>query len=208
MELLADYDVLVIIGGWNRHIFTPEWISKFLLSGESPKDVEIPLNFDWSPRTSFDSMRIHTAGGRLNLTLRKATDEVLDQVQNVGMKVADNLPHTPVQSFGINFQFRIADEKNELFLLSDLERWEKEHAQVITTNIRREIMIDGQNINLSITQKDDNIIFDFNFHFVVTSLIDFKDKLTNNPILAMKKKAMEIMSRIYDQEFPKTEMAK
>jgi hypothetical protein len=46
-----EFDVLVMVGGWNKNIFNLEWVSRYLLPNEK-LEAEIPLNVDGSPRIS------------------------------------------------------------------------------------------------------------------------------------------------------------
>ncbi|MBW2098929.1 MAG: hypothetical protein JRG77_09085, partial [Deltaproteobacteria bacterium] len=51
MKLATEFNPLILVGAWNKYIFNPDWIGKFLLSGEKI-EVEIPINADGSPRIS------------------------------------------------------------------------------------------------------------------------------------------------------------
>ena len=51
MKLVADYNNLVIVGLWNRHIFYPEWVGQYLLP-ETELTAEYPLNIAGSFRVS------------------------------------------------------------------------------------------------------------------------------------------------------------
>jgi hypothetical protein len=93
MILLDEFDVLVIVGGWNKHIFSRDWVSRYLLPNET-QEVEIPVNVDGSPRISSEKVRVAVLGNRLSFTSRKSNDEVLEFVQGLGLKTADYLPHT------------------------------------------------------------------------------------------------------------------
>jgi hypothetical protein len=76
MKLETSFTALVIVGGWNQHIFTPHWIRKNLLSAEEEKlTVEMLSPFSSSfnaqpvsPRISSKEVRILLQGNRLSLS--------------------------------------------------------------------------------------------------------------------------------------------
>ncbi len=55
MKLVVDYNNLVIVGLWNRHIFNPEWVGQYLLP-ETELTSEYPLNIAGSFRISSDKI--------------------------------------------------------------------------------------------------------------------------------------------------------
>ena len=51
------------------------------------------------------------------------------------------------------------------------------------------------------------VIPDFNFHFDIKNLIEFKERISNNNIVDQKKAALELMEAVYGLAFTKKETA-
>lgn len=105
MILRNDYNVLIISGLWNKYLFQQDWVGKYLLPDEE-LNVEFPINMEASShRVSNKSIRICVQGNRLLLTPIRSIDDNFAMIQDISLKIADYLPHTPVNSYGINFLF-------------------------------------------------------------------------------------------------------
>lgn len=201
MRLLDEFDTLVIVGGWNKNIFNPDWVSRYLFPNEK-LEVEIPLNVDGSPRISSEKVRLAVLGNRLNFTSRKSDDTIYELIQTLGLKTADYLPHTPVTGFGMNFLFQteINDYLSKIFQLNDNENLGKIGCKIDSTIIKRELELDKKLINLSISLKNDKLTFDFNFHFKILNLVEFKEKLSSNQIIDLKKVASNLLADVYSKD--------
>lgn len=202
MKLKTEFNPLVIVGAWNKHIFNPEWINKYLLPNKK-LEVEFPLNIDGSPRISTDTLRIYVLNNKLNIMLRKANDSVLEEIEELALKIADYLPHTPVIAFGINFLFESDnnyDQLKELLKLPDTDKLTQNGFIINSNQIRHNLFFDDKNINLSIIHEKETYKFDFNFHFEITSLVEFKNKLNENSIVAIKNLSIKILNEIYNVE--------
>jgi hypothetical protein len=198
MILLDEFDVLIIVGGWNKHIFSRDWVSRYLLPNET-LEVEIPVNVDGSPRISSEKVRVAVLGNRLSFTSRKSNDEVLEFVQGLGLKTADYLPHTPVSAFGINllFQSNINESLSKILQLNDNESLGKLGAKIRTTNIRRQLELGNRLINFGISADNEKLTFDFNFNFSISNLVEFKEKISDNQIVDLKRIALDIVTNTY-----------
>lgn len=96
MFLKTDYNALVLVGLWNKGIFNPDWVSRYLIPKEKKLNVEFPLNVDGSPRVSSDKIRIFVIGNKLNFVPLNTYDETFEIIQDLAIKTSDYLPHTPV----------------------------------------------------------------------------------------------------------------
>lgn len=202
MKLDTEFNPLVLVGAWNKHIFNPEWIGKFLLPGKN-LEVEIPINVDGSPRISAENFRMFVINNKLVFSLRKDDDNILEEIEELSLKIADYLPHTPIVAFGINFLFKSDsnfDKLQDLFSLSDSEKLIEAGCIINSDQIKHSFIQDNRNINLSLIKQSDAIKFDFNFHFDVSNLVEFKEKINNNKLLHMKQIAISILSDVYAVE--------
>lgn len=208
MRFADEFGVLIVAGGWNKNIFIPEWVSKYLLTKEELK-VEITLSgVGASFRISSKKVRIFAFSDKLNFVPISKTDENLGFIQELGLKTADYLPHTPVTAFGINFLFEEKMNKrlSELLTLGDKERLDQFGSKVKRARYKHGLEFDGRLINLTISIDDQKALFDFNFHFNISSLVQFKEEISNNSIIDQKKTALKLMRDVYDLELADEEM--
>lgn len=201
MKLKNDFSALVLIGGWNKNIFNHQWVSKFLLVDEKLK-VEFPLNFDGSPRISSKKIRIFVIGSRLNFVAINNKDENFERIQELAMKMADYLPHTPVTEFGVNFIFedKINDSLKKLLKLNDVKKLADFGGSIKKTQHKHCFEFEKKLITLNISPDNSNIEFNFNFHFDISDLADFKAKISANNIIDLKKITLDIMKEVYSLE--------
>lgn len=202
MKLATEFNPLILVGAWNKYIFNPDWIGKFLLSGEKI-EVEIPINTDGSPRISTENFRIFVINNKLIFSLRKDDDNILEEIEELSLKIADYLPHTPIVAFGINFLFECDNNSKKLqnlFSLSDSEQLIKAGCIIDSDQIKHSFVQDNRNINFTLIKQSDAFKFDFNFHFNISNLVEFKDKINNNRLLDMKQIAISILNDVYDVE--------
>ena len=211
MKLRNDYNALVIAGGWNINIFNPKWISKFLITDEEKLEFELPFSVAGFPqissyRISSKKIRIVAQNNRLNFIPRFTDDETFNTVQELAIKTADYLPHTPVTSFGINFIFNdtLNDSLLELLELKDTEKITNLGATLKDTKYLRCFELKEKIVNLRIALVNSNVEFDFNFHFMISNLAEFKEKIMSNQILTLKEIAIDFMQEVYNLE-PKKE---
>jgi hypothetical protein len=201
MILKNDLSTVVVLGGWNKYIFNPEWVNKFLLPGEELK-AEFPINVDGSQRISGKDVRLAVVGNQLIITSIYSTDDVYTKIQELLLKIIDYLPHTPLFGFGINFNFETNSNHDLLRLVNSFDKDAiiKRNGTVENTLIRRNIKLDGYTINLSIVFQKELVNFDFNYHYNISSVFEFKEVFTNKSIIIHKNHAIGVLKDIYKIE--------
>jgi hypothetical protein len=201
MVFKDEYSALVLSGNWNNAILNPEWITKYILP-DTKFDVEIPLNLNASLRMSTDELRIFSIEGKLSFAVLKHDDVVFNKIGELGIKFADNLIHTPVSAFGINFVFESeATEKlDNLFAISDLPDIKENGFSVSNIQIRRQLTEGDKLLNLSIVKTKDKYVLDFNYHNPIKSLLEFKEKFEAENIVKCKNESIELLSTLYGLE--------
>ena len=211
MKLDKPFTALVILGGWNRYIFTPEWIKRYLLPGEHEEltvemQAQFPQGFEAqfiSPRISSKEVRILLQGNKLNFTPVKNEDKHFDRIQELALQLADYLPHTPVSGYGINFFFtddHISEHLINLIRPKDLEEIERFGVSLTSEEYTRRLVLNERALNFTIGLKDDEVNLRFNFHFDIRNLVDLKASISENPILELKQEAAKFLAEIYSLE--------
>ena len=208
MKFDKPFDALVIVGGWNGYIFTPDWINRYLLPGERMKmKVQFPQGFNAqfvSPQISSKEVRILLQGNRLNFSPVKNEDKNFDRIQELALQLADYLPHTPVSRYGVNFLFtedHISENLINFIRPGDSEEIEKSFSTPLTgEEYTRRLVLNERTLNFTVGFKDGEITLSFNFHFDIRDLAEFKAKILETPILALKQEAAKFITEIYGLE--------
>jgi hypothetical protein len=201
MKIKNDYKSLVIAGGWNKYIFNPEWVKKYLF----PKDeigMEFPINVDGSARFSTDKIRISIEQNRLNFYCRSNDLSDYELIQELAIKIADYLPHTPVLSYGVNFLYEETLKVEKITALLNCD-----HSKILASAIEKDIISNEIKNSLNygyctlnniLKYEKGTYSFDFNYHFTINKLTDFKESIAEHSILALRKDSLEFMLKIYD----------
>jgi hypothetical protein len=198
MKLIMDFNNLVIIGLWNRHIFSPEWVGKYLLP-DTELTAEYPLNIAGSFRISTDKIRLFVLGNRLQFVPLQPEQAVFDLIQDLSLNVGTFLPHTPVSAFGVNFLFETETTEliTNIFAVPDIGPLEAAGFRTTGTSYRHSFQKDGRDVNLSISLDRTKVRFDFNNNFEIKSLTEFKERISKTTIVEMLREAETMVSTVY-----------
>ena len=209
MKLDKPSNTLVIVGGWNRHIFTQDWIKRYLFPGEQEEftiDMLVAQGFNSqfvSPRISSKEVEILFQESRLNFNPVENKNENFDRIQEIALQLADYLPHTPVTAYGINFLLTENEVSGDLINLirpRDLEKIEKFGGSLTSERYTRHLMLNGRNLNVTIRREGKKVTFDLNFHFTISDLVGFKAGISEISILELKEEAIQFITEIYSLE--------
>jgi len=161
--------------------------------------VEFLIGTKGSPRFSTDTLRLFIVGKSLHISAIEVDDAVYDQIQDIILKLADYLPHTPVSAFGINYIFEAdkGEMEFDFFALPDLDQFKESEYAIKQNSLKHIIRFDDLLLNLSITDKDEIVNFSFNYHFEIDSLTILKEKVTDNNLLALRKKSEDLLTDLY-----------
>ena len=209
MKLDKPSNTLVIVGGWNRHIFTQDWIKRYLFPGEQEEftiDMMVAQGFNAqfvSPRILSKEVEILFQENRLNFNPIKNKNENFDRIQELALQLADYLPHTPVTAYGINFlltENEVSEDLINLIRPRDLEKIEKFGGSLTSEQYTRHLMLNGRNLNVTIRLEGEKVTFNLNFHFNISDLVGFKAGISETSILELKKEAIQFITEIYSLE--------
>ena len=199
MQLVNEFNTLIIPGFWNNAIFTPEWFSKFIESNKT-LNVEFPVHISGSVRISTDELRFFALDNKLIFTIINPNDDVFRKIETIALKVADYLPHTPVSAFGLNYTFEsnLTDgELGKIFEFQENEIMAINGYKLVNTNINRSFLKDNHTLNLKVINQGDKVRFELNFHFEINSLVKFKELFTTDIMLEYKDQAIKLLTNLY-----------
>ena len=214
MKLDYGSSSLVILGGWNPNIFTPTWFDKYF---PRPQDVdnlqEDKTNLELIPGTVFsvrqanvnvtmsNGVIINFTEGKLNFRLNE-NDKDFHLLEETALKLFQHLSTTLTIGYGVNIVFKSdnIDQKTvDVIHKNGIMQNEYFDGQIVFENylFRTDIEDINTNIGIDVNNIDNNCVFNFNFHFDIDDLSEFKLKIIDNPIDELKQKAIKVMSDIY-----------
>lgn len=202
MLLKYENNVLVILGGWNANILlNVKWLKRYLFPENENFNVEMPINLSipGPPQISTDSIKLSLMGAKLSFAPLREGDSLLEDIEELGKKVADFLPHTPVRATGINFLFEEEkDDKSLTWTSKDGEEKLKSIGDISEEVHRYSFSLEECTLNLSIQRlADGRQTYDFNFHHPVQTLADIKEILTKKHIIEYKKESEEYLANLH-----------
>ena len=202
-ELHNDVSNLVIVGSWNKDIFTPDWVKEYLLDGQDfqvlfPMNSLNSLKFDIVTKYSF-AINLN----RLEFQLHDSSDEASRDMIATARKLLRCLVHTPIASFGVNFVFK-SDQQGLLNGISHTEEI-KEHltAEVESTEVTRVFNVgQGKVLNFKVVQRGTDTFFDFNYSYNVRNVQNLINVLGDDDDIIIKKRqeSIGILNSVYGDE--------
>ena len=140
-------------------------------------------------------------GNRLEFQLNDNSEvcskELLEPVRNI----LRSLVHTPVNSFGINFVFKTNEQPGLLSMLPHTsEIKDSLSVEMELTEVTRALKFqNGDLLNFKISQKGEEVTFDFNFSYTVNKIQGMLDILGDDDIIIKKREtAKEMLSQVYE----------
>ena len=212
MRFDDSFDVLSILGGWNRHVFTPEWISRYLFSSNFEElsvevGTEVPKgNFDVeyvSPRVSSEEVRVLLDGSSLNFSPVKMEDGIFNRIQEMAIQLADYLPHTPVLRYYVSFSFvedSVDEDLMEIIRPSDLVNIQSWGAKAHIEQYTRQLTWEQRTCFFIILIGENKVTFKFMFYSSLESLSELKSSIVENSLITLKNKALEFIQAVYGLE--------
>lgn len=195
-----------IVGLWNKYILTQEWVKNNLLPDEETIQMQIPINMDASLKFITKDLTISIVKDRLELSVITRTEPIFRKATNIIRTIVRLLPHTPVYSFGVNSTFYGSIEEvgdSVQFNCSDIELLAMMGLPLQMQSVTRCLKISDSNfLNLSL-HRDENtkeIVFDFNYSYVLKSLPDIASILGDNDniLIERREQMMTILRNVYN----------
>jgi hypothetical protein len=187
---------IVVVGHWNRMIFTPHWVGRKIFEVEHIQTLISP-NLSAPVIYRNDDVALSIRSGRVVVEVTRFADDSVQTAETMMCKVLSELSQTPVSAIGINFGF-IIDEQNARLL--DLFRFSDEADIPWNTEMKkitREFVKDDVILNLSFSLADQNLEIDANFHKNVKDATEALHAIRGN-ILARKTQLLQLLEGTYD----------
>ena len=204
MEPVAERHNVVVLGAWNRRLFTPQWIAQEFASGGEVM-LELAVNNPAIPvRLSYDGLRLQVASDRIIVSGGQSDDGTLGRVQEFAAGILDRLSHTPVSAAGINFEWRDSDPGESIVNLFDLPdglRLADAGVGVKTTTINRVTDWEDRTLNIELNLGTDGAFqIGLNFHQSVQSASDARAYICQG-MVELRERAEQLLSSTYGFQF-------
>lgn len=197
---------VVAIGAWNPSIFSPEWAKEHLADDKDREVImAIPMPMgNLPPRLTVDGVNLYPSSVALAVDCVEYNDVSIEACGAKINKIAELLPHTPINAVGVNFRFWGDLDDSEvladLFTFSDAGRIK---TQFVTSGalIKRAFRLsDSTILNLSIDTFSEHLLVEFNFHSDVRRMADFAAKTSAERIRSTRDQARAFLLDVYDIE--------
>lgn len=166
MKAKPETWTVVVAGGWNVRIFSPEWVAKHLMK-DTPVSVEIALAAPIQLKFSADGLVLIPADDRLIAGVQEATVDAMDRAEEVVVRALELLPYTPTAAFGVNFGFEDelpGPQITELFRLSDLPNLSEFGCAIKQSSVTHRLDVNGKVLNVTHSLVDGIAQLHLNFH--------------------------------------------
>lgn len=203
MEILTQGHSIVLVGGWNRNIITPQWVTSSLANVEEAV-FQLAIDDPTFPfRILFDDYVLTVRVDRLQLHSQIVSAERLSGATTLANDLLELLPHTPISSLGLNFAWRESDPPSTLlplFTLSDTSAIADEGHSATETAIKRSFPWQDGILNFTLALKPQgHVIADFNFHWPVARAADAQQYL-NARASEARDAALLLLRKVYNLE--------
>ena len=200
MKLDYTESSLVVIGGWNPHIFNPIWIQRNLyepplFDNESEKNFSVDMD---TMSFTDNGVKVIYVGNKLQFHLDGENDFAL--LEKYALKIFRLLPTTLVIGYGANFHFY--GEKESVGNIINTEIFSQLNSRlsskqcILTFDLGDMRMTISHNIGIS----DGVSVIAFNFHFNIGGLSEVEPLLSKYSLPSLKDKAIEVLSGVYGLE--------
>lgn len=185
-SLAPNFDTLVVLGAWNKHIFSEKWIQENILEKEWQYSVLYPMNTIGSLKFSLKNIDFFIMGERLVFQIKNTDETTYQEIVKIARKIFQKLIHTPVSAIGINFLLKSTHIESQL---PDNEKLIQTIGKDITTSeITRSFALSSQEtLNLKIEFQSECSMLNFNFNYQIASIQDILNIFGDSDDMIVKK---------------------
>lgn len=190
-QIHQNVDTLVVVGSWNKYIFSEEWVIANILGEGVRYTIQYPLNALGSLKFSLENVTFYIFGDRLLFQLNNDLDLSYREIIRTARKIFQKLIHTPVTALGVNFIYQTSDNLGMLNQLPKNEDLVKAIGHDISSSelSRTFKLSENETLNFKVEQKDKNAnIFNFNFDFGIKSLLEALNIIGDDDDLILRKR--------------------
>jgi len=177
METKKQYDSLVIVGIWNKAIFTPQWVQKYVFTNEEKIKVEYPIdNPDASLKFSSQGISLNIINQNLIFSVENPNTEKFSNLAQKAISVCRALAHTPIFCFGVNHYFECHKDEikdKNIFDFSNFQLLQDKGYELISMRNQQTLKFKHHILNIIWSINDDKVQVEFNNHYDVSDINSF-----------------------------------
>jgi hypothetical protein len=170
MPIIAESWSVVVVGFWNRAIFTPAWIGQnlFGLGPDTPMQIMIPMDVPGPWKVIYQDLTVTVTRDRVIIEPTRSNFDGIMAASLIGRKALDELPRTPVVAAGLNLRYKSTDSVRALDRITASE-WDGRLADnglaIEGWTVARSLRLGSGRINVTITREGDAVFtVELNFH--------------------------------------------
>ncbi|MBL8906524.1 MAG: hypothetical protein JNM20_07595 [Rhizobiales bacterium] len=170
MILNLTAPTFVVVGAFNRRIFQPSWIARWLYEFAEGADITfVQLAQIEAPARQtiyISDVGISATNERLEVYINSLSEATKSLAETVLRRLFTVLPHTPVKALGINFHFDLAEATDRVISRIRIDDGlDAEFPNIKKTTLVSTVeMAAGVDLNFSRSLATVEAAFDFNFH--------------------------------------------
>jgi hypothetical protein len=160
MSIRAEDWSVVIVGYWNRAIYTPAGIARrlFKLDPSVPVEVLIALDSPLPYKVKHANQTVTVGSDKMVINPDNQTYEALVGAMEIGRRALDDLPLTPFSAVGFNLKYRSDGPVDELIQLTAHaadDRLSDEGMEIQERAIVRSVGWKNGKLRISVAQQQD-----------------------------------------------------
>jgi hypothetical protein len=197
MKPIANESSVVVVGSWNRFIFTQEWVFENLADQKDVR-MEFPVTDLSLPyRYSFNEMTLIPGSDRIIITPHVYSETCFKQANDLAVRIARKLPETPYKAFGFNISYMCNSDSSALSELKAVPSGKFKY-NLSRLTLERQFHIDDKVIlNLTMTEVNEGLFVKFNYHHQLRAKMcanDMVDKFSE-----YMEDSKQIMNNVYGE---------
>ena len=114
---------VVLVGGWNPRVFSPDWLKAQGFTSQEPIELEIAFGagIGFSHRVKIDCGLLTVSESSVWIKSNDESIEGMTLVESAAISIMEKLVHTPLKAVGFNFDYSVNDPSPEIFQLFDIQ---------------------------------------------------------------------------------------
>lgn len=206
MKPILNESSIVVVGLWNRFIFTQEWVFENLADKKEVR-MEFPVSDLSLPyRYSFDEITFIPGSDRIIVNPNNYTVPCFEKANDLAVRITRKLPETPCKAFGFNISYICDPESPALAELKIIPN-DKFTDRLSGITVERKFELDDKTVlNLTMSEVKDGLFVKFNYHHQLRNKLNPDDLV--NKFIEYKEKSEQIMSQVYGEKIDDTESDK
>lgn len=185
-NLIKNIDTLVVVGKWNVHVFTPEWVKTNLFNG---KEIQISVALPTGPyQFKGEHFEITVSENRLHFELLTDADSAKISAVETLRSILRLLIQTPVTAFGININYLTDEDMSNFF--PNVSQTNTNSAGI---EIKKEVkwslveIASHNSTNIRLVEEIDGAFkFDVNYNYIVSKCTDILSLIDDDEIIIKK----------------------